>query len=238
MLKRFKFVSLVVLSLILTLISACNINSNNASKKPYYIHITLAPVNQQQVEIAKKLILNAKEDNGVNGQTQVIQANNTYTVAEICSRNTPDFLAPNIEMSKEAEANAVTSQVEKSLKQIIKGEKRCAATADALPEVFKNLNQAASSEKNYKMIIFYQAPWSREEVTDSKLAELTEAVNHLAQSNRVERLILLGVNPNGSDRLASAFSSLVQRDPKKFKIAYESRELIEQIKAVRRDYLN
>lgn len=219
-----------VITSFISLLVACE---KPPERNSHHVYIILAPINPQQAKLSKQFLLNAKENNGVNGETQIVTANNTYTVVELCKRDTPDFVTPGIEITNESSPDTVTKTSEKSVKEIIKGSKQCTATASSLVEVSKNINQAASQPSERKIIVFFQAPFSRDEISDNTLKQLTKEMENLAKSNRVEKIIIFGINPNGADRLSTAFQALKHKSG----VANQSLELVEHMKEVRQKYL-
>jgi hypothetical protein len=215
---------------------SCSTSHSQPSKPPYHFFIILAPNNNEQIVLAKKTLLMAKED-GVNGETQVIQPTYSYTVIVLCERNTPDIVLPNTKPSDTNSLDTVTKEAEKSLKLIKDGEQKCIAGPSSLVEISSNLNQAASDKNNEKIIVFLQAPWSRDDVSATTLTTLKSAMDRLAQSGKVERLVLFGVHPNGADKLTQSFQGFNQPGNKRLAIARKSDELVEHLKAVRKDYL-
>lgn len=219
-----------ILIAIMTLLIGCW--GDPITKQQYQIYFILAPINTEQAKLSKRFLLNAKENNAVNGETQIITPNNSYTVVELCERDTPDFLIPGINLKKGSDPETVTKLAETSVKKIIEGNKKCTASSSALVEVSKNLNQAASGANDKKIIVFLQAPWSKNEVPEDTLKNLTNAINKLAKSNRVEKIILFGVAPNGADRLATAFQALNNKSG----VAHGEKELVNHLKEVSQKY--
>jgi hypothetical protein len=231
---KLNYFSAVLVSLLALTGCSANTDPPSSPKELYHFYFILTPTNPEQGKLAQQFILNAKED-GANGEkTQAIFPMHNHTVAEICERNTPDFMTSNISVTDTNSLDSVTQKAEKSLTPIIKGEKKCAANGLSLVEITKNLNQAASNPQTKKMIVFLQAPWSRSELTDNNLKELNAAIDRLAATGKVERLVLFGVHPDGSDRLSKSFQGL------KNKVVTANDgidQVAERLKGVRTDYL-
>ena len=139
-------------------------------------------------------------------------------------------MTSNISIKDVNNLNSVTQKSEQSLN----GKKTCTANALSLVEITKNLNQAASNPQNKKMIVFLQAPWSRPELTDNTLKELNTAIDRLAATGKVERLVLFGIHPDGADRLSKSFQGL------KSKVVAANDgidQVVVHLKNVRKDYL-
>jgi len=205
-----------------------SVNNNNL------FYLILSPTNPDQVNIAYKLLVNAKE-NGVNGKTQIIKQNNSYTVVELCQQDQPNFIVPQLKPTDVTSLTAVTNTAQASLKEIKEGKKSCIATANSLVEISENLNAAANDPNNGKLIIFLQAPWGRDEISDETLKELTTNIEKLAQSKKVEKLIVFGINPDGADRLSQSFNSLNQGE-RKFESGSSLDEAINHLKMVHQQY--
>jgi hypothetical protein len=204
-------------------------------KELYHFYFILTPTNPDRAKLAKQTILNAKTDGSDGEKTQVIFPAHNYTVIEICDRNTPDFMTSKISIQDVNNLDSVTQKAEISIETIVKGTRSCKATAPSLVEVTKNINQAALNSQNKKMIIFLQAPWSRTEITDSNLKDLSAAIDRLAATGKVERLVLTNLNPDGADRLTKSFQGL------KNKVVAANDDIsqtVEHLKNIRKNYLD
>jgi hypothetical protein len=202
-------------------------------KELYHFYFILTPTNPERAKLAQKFIFNAKKDRSNGEETQVIFPMHNYTVVEICDRNTPDFMTPNISVKDANNLSSVTQKAEQSLQAIVAG-RTCTANAQSLVEITKNLNQAALNPQTKKMVVFLQAPWSRSELTDNSLKELNAAIDRLAATGKVERLVLFGVHPDGADRLSKSFQGLKN----KVVVANDSiGQVVEKLKDVRTKYL-
>jgi hypothetical protein len=229
---KLNYFSAVLVSL-LTL-TGCFSDPPPKPKELYHFYLILTPTNLERANLSQKFIFNAKKDRSNGEETQVIFPMHNYTVVEICDRNTPDFMTPNISVKDANNLSSVTQKAEQSLQAIVEGTRSCKATAPSLVEITKNLNQAASNPQNKKMIIFLQAPWSRSEITDNSLKELNAAIDRLAATGKVERLVLFGVHPDGTDRLSKSFQGLKNKvDTANDGIG----QVVKMLKDVRTDYL-
>jgi hypothetical protein len=202
-------------------------------KELYHFYFILTPTNSERAKLARKFIFNAQADGSNGEKTQVIFPLHNYTVVEICDHNTPDFMTSNISVKDANNLSSVTQKAEESLKAIVNG-KKCIANAQSLVEITKNLNQAASNPQNKKMVVFLQAPWSRSELTDDSLKKLNAAIDRLAATGKVERLVLFSVHSDGADRLNKSFQGL------KNKVVTANDgigQVVEHLKSVRTEYL-
>jgi hypothetical protein len=189
----------VTILLLLTLITSCQADKPVAPKQVYF---SLTPKNLVLAKAASRFLLNAKES--TSGNTKIIKTPHIYTVTENCSNNTPDFLVPSLPLTENTRSETVTSEAEKSIAKIVKGEKRCSASSYSLLELPKNFGQATSSGE---LIIFWQIPWDRSEISDDIIRKFTMQMNGLAKTKKVKKLVLFGLNPQGSDRLLSCFKA-------------------------------
>lgn len=198
-------------------------------KTSFHVYMVFAPIDDSQRKLAQQFIANTKEN--INGKTQIIIAghNNYYTVGEICQGDRPDFLNPKQPVNDPNDIGAVTNTIEKSLKN----NKQCNATAKALVNLSTNLNETAN-KYNEKLILFIQSPWIGSEIDEKTLKELKEGMEKLSQSDKIEKIILFGVNQIGNDRLAKSFANFNQ-NAKKFWSATDINQTITFLKSIRKD---
>jgi hypothetical protein len=187
----------VIILLLVTLTTSCQTDKPVSPKQVYF---SLTPKNLVSVKAASRFLLNAKES--TSGNTRIIKTPHVYTVTENCLNNTPDFLVPSLPLTENTRSETVTSEAEKSISKVVKGEKRCSASSQSLLELPKNFGQATLSGD---LIIFWQIPWDRSEVSDDIIRKLTVQMDGLAKTKKVKKIVLFGLSPQGSDRLLSCF---------------------------------
>jgi hypothetical protein len=227
-----------VVLLLSLLFSACSQKliqqtSEKRSQK-YTMFFVAAPATAEQAKLMRKTLANAQAD-GINGTTQIIQPGNRHVLVEMCQHNTPDFITPQSTIGNLADAGKVTQATLKSLKLVVENKKQCVAKPISLIEITKNLNKAASSGE--KLIVILQAPWARNEISNSTITELAKSIERLAATKKVARLVLIGVHPDGADRLTGAFESLNKNGGKGVAVASSISEVVEQLKSIRTDLL-
>jgi hypothetical protein len=212
---------------------SCTTEPSDVPKKTFHIYMVFSPVSKDSINLARQFLVNAKDN--VVGSTQIIVPNNKYTVGEICQSNQVDFPTPQLPVINSQGIQAVTSKIEKSLKEIKDGNKSCNADASALVTLSTNLNHA--SKKSEQLIIFIQAPWSKQEISEETLRQLLDGMTQLAQSGKVEKIVLFGINQDGSARLSKSFQAFNQAGKIQFESTTDTTQTIEFLKIVRKEHL-
>lgn len=210
--------------------SSTQTSSKEKSSQKHTLFLVSVPKSPEQVKLMQRTLANAQAD-GINGATQIIQPGNRHVLVEICQHDTPDFITPQAIIQNSADAGKVTQATLKSLKL----NKQCLAKPISLIEITKNFNKAALSGE--RLIIILQAPWARNEIDNSTITELSKSIERLAVTKKVDRLVLVGVHPDGADRLAGAFESLNKSTDGTVTIANSINEVAEQFKLIRREFL-
>jgi hypothetical protein len=195
------FLSLLVAGSFATL-SACQTETPVSRSRVY---LSLAPKDSVAANQARSFLFNAKDN--ISGNTQIIKSPHTYTVTETCLNNTPDFLVPSLSLMDGTSSETVTSEAEKSIIAILGDRKKCSASANSLIEISKNFSQAASSDREKNLIIFWQIPWTRVEISDDLIRKIKVEMDRLAKTGKIKKIVLFSIHPDGADRLSSCFSS-------------------------------
>lgn len=205
--KKVFFQGLIFSSICLAL-TACPKPEPPPPTTKYHFYIVLSPINQEQVTQATAFLTQAKGK--VDKKAQIIAPGNRYTIAKFCEKDTPEFPTPGIELpdDKAVSMQAVTGEAEKVLAQISTGQITCKASAASLVNLAPYLNDATSKYPE-KMIVLIQAPWNLTDV-DKVFPKIKDGMDKLAQSGKVEKIILFGVNDGAANQVATAFQQLNQ----------------------------
>lgn len=181
----------------------------------YHFYIVLSPINQEQVTQATAFLTQAKGK--VDKKAQIIVPGNRYTIAKFCEKDTPEFPTPGTELpdEKPVSIQAVTGEADKALTRIATGQITCKASAESLANLAPYLKDAASKYPE-KMIVLIQAPWNLAEVNRA-FPKIQAGMDQLAQSDKekVEKIILFGVNDDAANQVATAFQKFNQNGNRK-----------------------
>lgn len=199
----------------------------------FHVYMVFSPIDPDATTLARQFIANAKKN--IQGKTQIIIPDNTYTVGEICQGNLPSFPLSYSKVEDKSGIQAVTDQIQNSLRDISEGKKTCNAKAESLVNLSTNLNQTPASDNPLKMILIIQTPWPGREINDTTFKQLKDGMEKLSKTGKVEKVILIGVNPSGSDRLAQAFESFQKLN--QLSSTVDIPQTIGSMKTIRKDYL-
>lgn len=174
----------------------------------YHFYIVLSPINREQVTQATAFLNQAKGK--VDKKAQILVPGNRYTIAKFCEKDTPEFPTPGIELpdEKPVSIQAVTGEAEKTLTSIAAGEITCKASAESLANLAIHLNDATSKYPE-KMIVLIQAPWNIADVNRA-FPKIKVGMDKLGQSDKVEKIILFGVDQGSANQIATAFQQFNQ----------------------------
>lgn len=201
-----------------------------------HFYIVLSPINEDQAQQAKSLLLQAKG----KGQptAKVIVPGNRYTVAKFCESDALDFPNSGRDMVNNGttEMQAITGSAELGLAKIITKTVSCKATATSLINLVPYLNDAAI-RRTEKMVILIQAPWSKSEI-EKVSAKIKEGMDKLSKSDKIEKIIVFGVQESATDTVAKLFESFNAGGANIFiSPATDSAQMVSNLQDIRRDVL-
>lgn len=203
--KKKVFFQGLILSSICLALTGCPKPEPPPPTTKYHFYIVLSPINQEQVTQATAFLTQAKGKG--NKTAQIIVPGNRYTIAKFCEKDTPEFPTPGTELrdDKPLSIKAVTGEADKALTKIASGEITCKASAASLANLAPYLKDAASKYPE-KIIVLIQAPWNLADVNRA-FPKIQAGMDQLAQSDkeRVEKIILFGVNDDAANQVATAF---------------------------------
>jgi hypothetical protein len=229
-----KIVLIVIGSLIL--LGGCPKESEitpTSHKIQFYFYIVTAPINKEQAELTRLFFVNAESNRKY--ATQIITWTNRYTVAEVCTGDKPAFPVAEQEVRNPSDVQAVVDEPKRRIEEILSKKKSCEATAKLLTSITTNLKQAL--ERREKLVIIMQVPWRSNEIPDAVLTEFKKGMDEIAKSNNVERVVLFGVSPEGSDRLAGAFESFNQGERRFIGSTTDLKQILQKMTQIRSDVL-
>lgn len=202
----------------------------------FHFYIVLSPINGDQAQQAKTLLLQAK---GKGQRTaKVIVPGNRYTIAKFCESDNPEFPNSGIDMVDETtiKMQAVTGNAELGLDSIINKTVSCKATATSLVNLVPYLNNAAI-QRSEKMVILIQAPWSKSEI-EKVSAKIKEGMDKLSKSDKVEKIVVFDAQPSATDTVAKLFESFNAGGANIFiSPATDSAQMVSNLQDIRRDVL-
>ncbi len=205
----------------------------SAVTPPKYFYIVTAPIDKEQAELTRLFFVNAQANR--SSQTQIITATNRYTVAELCQGDSPAFPVADQEVRNSSDIKSVVGEPVKRIESIVKGETSCNATSKALTRIVTNLKQA--SNRGEKLVIIMQIPWKTSQISNEVLSQFKKGLDEIARLNNVEKVVLFGVNPSGSDRIAGAFESFNKAKIRFMGSTSNLEQILAKMKQIRTDVL-
>jgi hypothetical protein len=131
---------------------------------------------------------------------------------------------------------AVTGEAEKALTRIATGEITCKASAESLANLAPYLNDAASKYPE-KMIVLIQAPWNLADVNRA-FPKIQAGMDKLGQSDKVEKIILFGVDETAANQVATGFQQFNQDGNRKAESpAISVPQMLNHLKKIHTDVL-
>jgi hypothetical protein len=226
-------------SIVLFFASGCSDQSKTTSipsavTPPKYFYIVTAPIDKEQAELTRLFFVNAQANR--SAQTQIITATNRYTVAELCQGDSPAFPVADQEVRNGSDIKSVVDEPVKRIEPIVKGNTSCNVTPKVLTRIVTNLKQA--SARGEKLVIIMQIPWKAGQISNDVLSPFKKELDEIARLNNVEKVVLFGVDPSGSDRIAGAFESFNNKGEIRFMGATSNLEqILAKMKQIRSDVL-
>lgn len=201
-----------------------------------HFYIVLSPINANQAQQAKTLLLQAK---GKGQRTaKVIVPGNRYTIAKFCESDNPEFPNSGIDMVDETtiKMQAITGSAEVELDKIATNIVSCKAGATSLVNLVPYLNDAAT-RRTEKMVILIQAPWSKSEI-EKVSPKIKEGMDKLSKSDNIEKIIVFGAQQSATDTVAKLFESFNAGGANIFiSPATDSAQMVSNLQDIRRDVL-
>lgn len=195
----------------------------------------LAPINKEQANLAQLFLLNAETANpDSDANVQIIRPINSYTIAELCNDDSIAFLTSDQKVSSDLDIAAVVKKPKDSIKAKLSGTS-CKSTPKVLTSIVGNLKDA--SKRGEKLVVIMQVPWSSKEISSSSFADFRKGLAEVAQSNNIEKVMLFGVSPEGSDRLNSAFEPFNQNGKRFMGSTNEPSQMLQKMKEIRSEVL-
>jgi hypothetical protein len=233
-----KSLTALVFCLVL-LLSGCSkddkASSRSTQTKPFRFYLVTAPINKEQAELARLFLVNAANPDS-EANAQIILPTNSYTIAELCDNENIGFPTSEQKVSNDSDIQAVVNNPKDSIEKRVK-DNSCKATPKVLTKIVENLKNA--SKRGEKLIIVMQIPWEAKDISPPILDNFKKGLEEVAGSNNIEKVMLFGVSPEGSDRLNSAFEAFNQKE--KMKIFMGSTndlpQMLQKMKEIRSDVL-
>jgi hypothetical protein len=214
--------------------SALNSIPNSELKR---FMITIAPINKNSLLIDRVFLSNSKKS---GSKTRIITNNHEYVLAEICEGDKAQFPTPNMSVSRNdsKSINSITLKQELSLNSISDKKKNCNATARSLIDWAKYIGQySADQTTQKKMITFLQVPWAAKDIDAETMQILRYEMDKAAASNKIERIVIFGVNPDATAKVAMAFQAFNQGQDKRLRFSTDIPQLIENLKEVHSQFI-
>jgi hypothetical protein len=194
--------------------------------------ITMAPLDENSLSLDRVLLINSRK---IGSNTRIISNNHEYVLAEMCESDTLQFPTPNMSVIKNnlKSINSITLKQELSLNNIANKKKKCNATAKSLIDWARHIGQYSEDKTvQKKMIAFLQIPWATKDIDAETMKILKYEMDKAAASNKIERVVIFGINPDATAKVAMAFQAFNQGQNKRLRFATDIPQLIEHLKEV------
>ena len=199
--------------------------------------ITMAPIDENSLLLGRVLLSNSRKS---GSNTRIISNNHEYVLAEMCEGDTLQFPTPNISVSKNdsKSINSITLKQESSLKNIADKKKKCNATAKSLIDWAKYIGRYSEDKTvQKKMIAFLQVPWAAKDIDAETMKVLKYEMDKAAASTKIERVVIFGINPDATAKVAMAFQAFNQGQNKRLRFSTDTPQLREHLKEVNSQYI-
>ena len=201
--------------------------------KPFRFYIVLSPINKEQADLARLFLVNAANPDS-DANAQIILPTNSYTIVELCDDDSIGFPTSDQKVSYDSDIEAVVKKPRDSIQEKLNGSS-CKATPKILTRIIGNLKDA--SKRGEKLIVIMQVPWSSKDISDAILIDFKKGLVEIAQSNNIEKVMLFGVSPEGSDRLNGAFEAFNQNGKRFMGSTNDLQQMLQKMKEIRSDVL-
>jgi hypothetical protein len=185
---------------------------------PLIFYMVVSPINKDQVNQSLEFLRQAKGENN-QANAKIIVPGHEYRILMLCTGDKTEFLNTGSELPKTANTRMreinqnmqrITQKADIELTKIATESKQCTASATSLVELAKKLNEQAASSDSRKMLLLIQLPWNEAELNE-EFTKIKEAMDKLAESDKVEKIILFGVDGIAADRANQLFQSFNQK---------------------------
>lgn len=206
----------------------------SSTPKGIIFYFISAPINDVRAEEAIDIL------GGISGvgrdDVRLVYAGNIFRIIELCPFDS--FIVPNVTLQddKPESARSLVTTAIQSLDEILtsskpdKEKKKCSPNFVTSIKIATNLTDAAGNSKD-SIVIIWQVPWNVSQASEGDRKKLKEQIDVLAQFDNIKSVIIFGVDPDQSDKIAMPFKAL--QDKGKFDIGTDSFQTLEQIKALR-----
>jgi hypothetical protein len=201
--------------------------------KSFRFYIVTAPINKEQAELARLFLANAANPDS-DANAQIILPTNSYTIAELCDDDSIGFFTSDQNVKYDSDIEAVVKKPKDSVQQKLNGNP-CQSTPKILTVIAGNLKNA--SARGEKLVVIMQIPWLSKDISPAILNEFRKGLGEVADSNNIERVMLFGVPPEGSDRLNSAFEPFNKNGKRFMGSTSGLDQMLQKMKEIRRDVL-
>lgn len=225
------FIVYFVLSVLL-----CNCIPKPKPREGVSFYLVVAPTTTQQNDLALAFLSMVEGEN--SEKTRIITSGNQYRVAELCNPEQVSLLVPGLKVLEDSEEQreAVLSSAKSSLVQVRENKKTCNSNPMVLIDLMTKLGQAMQNEE---LVVFVQAPWSQEKLSNEVLGKLTEATSKLALTKKIKKIALFGVDPQSASKLSKAFEAFNQSGQQIFDspAGLDTAQMSLKLEAIRSDIL-
>lgn len=214
-------------------------SSNTSEKAPFHLYLIFTPLDDTQLELAQNFLSKAKRDTG-SDQTKIFLEGNNYTIFLLCNDDVLS-ITPNLKMETNTKVDAVTSLIDSELTKFPKNQQSCQSKPSSLMKVAAHLSDATKHKENGKLIVFLQAPWTKEQIQEQPelIDRLKTSMKDLEATKQVEQILLFGISSDGAGYISSAFTAFNQNGNSQFESANQTIEQSQELlKKIRTNYLN